>query len=574
MSDATSSSKRPIQKGDIVVAPFVGLNDKGDVFYKSRPAYVADVTNGNATVVYMSSSPADISQRRYAGELDPIADGFGKGSFYDAGKTNVISTDFLHHDNYGKKLSETTRESIERSIVQERRDHMEARQFVKETRTAATNATTPQVAAQKTQQADTLAAKNSLGHQHFAVKPNGDVQHLTLEHGAREVGRGPKEMLEKMERLAPQRFPKQEAAPTHAPAVAKPSSAPPEGFTKVVGENGREVMLLGGKKEALRQAVEGELVKAGHSGELTADSARKIAVAAATARDGDRLAVTPDGAHKLLTAAEKAPEGATVVDASAFRQSAKIAEAAVLRDLQPGEPAKAPIGEVVTPLGKDAPAVQAAAKAQELLEPMMQKAAQATAELGERAGGAAAVADGVAKVSEAVKEVGNAAEPGISPAASAPGATPELQQGAHNPTGGPAGTAPSHAQNDMGVEIASTIVRDLVAREMRASGQPDFQLTAAESKAIAQELRNAGPGDQLVVEPKGDIYLMFGQGGTTPEAPRGAVVLDADAIRDNAGISRSTEAQKSMEQQQTAKAEAKREEPSQRAERSEMSSTM
>jgi hypothetical protein len=79
-------------------------------------------------------------------------------------------------------------------------------------------------------------------------------------------------------------------------------------------------------------------------------------------------------------------------------------------------------------------------------------------------------------------------------------------------------------------------------KSMQEAGNPNFKLTAAEGAILAKELAKVRPGDHLVVEKSGEIYLSLAQPGQKqPDAPKSAVVLDADALREHSGIARAPE---------------------------------
>ena len=82
----------------------------------------------------------------------------------------------------------------------------------------------------------------------------------------------------------------------------------------------------------------------------------------------------------------------------------------------------------------------------------------------------------------------------------------------------------------------------VLSNEMRDAGRAPLGLSPAEATLLAKELSNVKPGDQLVVEKNGDMYVSVASAtGQHDAIPKSATVLDADALRDVASISLSAE---------------------------------
>jgi hypothetical protein len=131
------------------------------------------------------------------------------------------------------------------------------------------------------------------------------------------------------------------------------------------------------------------------------------------------------------------------------------------------------------------------------------------------------------KISNLVSEVGEKS-----------GLFPAVQKWAENATG------------------SSKLQQELRA-ELKGAGLGDISLSKGEIAHLQKELAQAKPGDHLVVEKNGDMYISKpdAQGRHDP-APKDAAVLDADALRANARIAQAPDMAKAQKV-----AEAKQEAP-------------
>jgi hypothetical protein len=72
---------------------------------------------------------------------------------------------------------------------------------------------------------------------------------------------------------------------------------------------------------------------------------------------------------------------------------------------------------------------------------------------------------------------------------------------------------------------------------LKAAGHEGAPLSAQEAQTVADELRHVQPGDALAIEKNGNIHLVPA-GTQAPKFPEGATHVDAEALREAAGIAR------------------------------------
>jgi hypothetical protein len=565
MSSALDS-KPAIKPGDIVHGPFASPNKEG-TYSKHRVAYVSEVTNGEAKLVYVSASGKSTDGMRFTGELSKDRDGLKKDSFWDASQTTTVSTDFLIRQNVNLP-PETIRE-IQHGIQAEKHAFDESRHTIHRMRESGADAAAGQI-----------AEKTEANHRHVRIDREGNVRVLTAENGWKHHGRVYPESLAEMKRDA--------VKSGHAPATldnvkkldAEPSRlavkavAPASDKIQVIKDNGKEAMLGPKAKEQIREAFHGKLTNAGHAGNLPdANEIKKIAISIAGAREGERIAVTAAGTHLLLAKDMPHPPGATVLDAVALRTAAKIAESTLVRGLAgphvsgvQGVMAAAaffdnasgralsasPFGKAVAYIGEESGAFNAAMKVQNAVEPLLVKAGNALSEAAQKSGVTAFVGEQLAKQAALVERLQKAT--GLDTVlktveALATTGKDRLETAIRNNVHGPDNplrqgyaTTTANVPDKASQQDAVRQVQVQMDKGMHEAGNSTFKLTAAEGAVLAKELAKVRPGDQLIVEKVGDIYLSLAQPGQKPaDAPKSAVVFDADALRENAGIIRATE---------------------------------
>jgi hypothetical protein len=500
-----------------------------------------------------SKAEKDRSALRYTGDLDAKLDGLREQSFYDAGRTTKISTDSLILKS--SHIRDEVKVEIEHAINRERMDMRTALAQVQDLRLKAANATSPLMATAYTNQANTLAAKAESEHSHVRIKPDGSVHHQTLEKGWRHHGQVEPKLLAEMQRDA-------------ARYVAKPEpvvhAKPADDRLVVVNEEGK-LRLLGPKTvEQLKDSLHGELTKAGHTGALPdKDEVKKMAAAVANAHPGEHIAVTDAGKHHVVPKGAPHPTGATVLEAGALRESAKIAESALVRKLAGPEMSvldgamaattffdnasghalsAGVVGRALGSAGESSGAFGAIMKAQETLEPVLAKAEKTLADAADKSGLTAFVGEQLAKAERLGHEIGadkvvakvsEIAEAGVSKLESV------IRENVHGPDNPVHRSAPAH---EAGAVEPAARVQEQLHQSMLEAGKPGVKLTAEEGAHLARELANVQPGDHLVVEKNGEIYLALGpQEKGAPDFPKSATVFDADAMRENAGIASNLE---------------------------------
>jgi len=575
----TPKAKPTYKQGDVVHAPFASPNAEG-TYSKHRTAYVAEVRDGNATLVYFSASGKSLDGMRYTGELNKDLEGLRKNSFWDAGQTTTVPTEYLTKQS--AQLRPETQAAIEASITKERTEFKNAQLMIDGMRKngSFTNA-------------DALAAKTEATHRHVRIDHAGNVFNKTIDDKWSHHGRVlPETMAEMKKDAARYQAPVPEKAQAQqAQAQAPKAPDPNEGKLVIVKENGSTALLGPAAKEQLRSAFHGELDKAGHSGTMPdALEIKKIAISVAGAQPGERIAVTAAGAHQLLHRDTPNPPGATVLDAAALRVSAKIAESAVMRTAAGPVPnaiqgvaaaagffdnasghalSKGPLGDAIAFAGEKSGAFHAVMKAEEALSPVLARAGAAISEAAEKSGVTAFVAEQVATQTAAAQRF--AQETGLDKVL----ATAEnlaatgkdkletlIRDNVHGPdnparmvaemTGAAGAKAPEAS------DIVSQVQRQLNSG-MQEAGLPPVNLNSTEAAALAKELTAVKPGDQLVVEKGGTVYLTLGGNGERgADVPKTATVLDADALRQNSGIARATDfAQQKPEQLEQVKEQAR-----------------
>lgn len=583
MTDKSTPTKVVFAKGDIVEAPFAHDNGGGVVFSKHRPAYVAGLDNGDAQLVYISSSPSTLERTRYGGKIELFENGLTSPSYWDAGRTTTVSTEHLKRESI--KLPEQVREEIELSIAREKKDLMDAREKVRSFREQASQAVTPSYAAEKSALASHTATKTHVVHQHVRISQNGDVKRLSFDRKWEHAGKVLPETLEIMQRRVSHPAPASATSPT-----ANAERHPADEKITVINDKGKEALLGPKSKEHLREAIHSELGKAGHAAEAmpAAADVKKISIALAGARHGEMLVVTAQGAGHLVPKGGAYPVGATALDAIALRTSAKIAESAFVRgiagpqaegfkgvmaatvffDNASGHALSAgPLGQAIGYLGDKSGAFAVTMKAQELLEPLMDKASKTVAELAEKSGVTAVLSDQLAKqasnVESLLKSTGldtvlKSAEQFVT---TGKGQLETLisdnVHGPDNPAHKTAEGVPVKSPERVGAHAPAEQVHLNLSKGMQEAGNGTFKLTAAESAHLAKELRHVRPGDLLVVEKSGEMYLsVVTPGQKQPSTSPNAVLFDADALRENSGIARTPALDKPAPPQQHAAAES------------------
>lgn len=541
--------KPTYKKGDIVDAPFASPNPEG-TYSKRRSAYVTDVTNGEATLVYVSSSKKDRDGMGYTGNLDKNSTGLKYDSFYDASQTTKISTDSLIIQK--SKLSPETIREIEDAITRERKDLRDIQAQVQDFRSKAANAQSPVYAADYTKRADALATKAEAEHRHVRIDQSGKVSHKTLEQGWKHHGEVTPQLKHEIQRDAARYVAKPDP-------VAAPSKIADDRH-QVVNQEGK-LKLLGPKTvDQLRDSFHGELTKAGHSGALPdPKEVKNMAASVANAQVGERIAVTANGAHHVLAKGAPIPHGSTVMDAAALRASAKIAESALVKTLSgphvrvfegvmsagvffdnaSGHALSGSLaGKAVGQLGEKSGAFYAVMKTSEALEPVIAKAEKVIGDAADKAGVTAFVGEQLAKADKFSREVGaDKVMAQVSEVATA--SVSKLETIIRENVHGPDNPLRKESTPDTMMAAPGARVQEQLNQGMQEAGKTALKLSAEEGASLAKELANVKPGDRLVVEKSGEIYLAVGpqeKGGA--DFPKSATVFDADALRENAGIAK------------------------------------
>lgn len=539
--------KPTYKKGDIVNAPFASPNQDG-TYSKRRSAYITDVTGNEATLVYISKSDKSRDGMPYTGDLDRKSTGLQFDSFYDASQTTKAPIDTFIRQS--AKLSPEMIAEIESAITRERKDFRDAAAQVFDLREKAANAQSPAYAADYTKRANAIAAKTEAEHRHVRIDSEGRVAQRTIELGWKPHGNVTPIIAQEMKALAA----RYEAKPTPSPAPIT------DDRHQVVTAEGKGKLLGPKTVEHLRETFHCELKKAGHCGEMPdTKEVKNMATSVANAQVGERIAVSANGTHQLLPKDAPGPNGSTVLDATELRAVAKIAESPLVRRLggAPGAAFEGAMaagvffdnasghalsgslaGKAIGQLGESSGAFEAIMKTQQALEPMLAKAEKVVSDAAEKHGVTAFVEQQLAKVETLGREIGadkvidkmgQAASAGVSKLETL------IRENVHGPDNPLRQAAP-------GLATPGNRIEEQLRQGMEEAGKPNFKLSSAESTSLAKELAHVQPGDRLVVEKSGEIYLAVGpQDKGVQDFPKSATVFDADALRENAGIAKVAE---------------------------------
>lgn len=545
--------KPTYKKGDIVNAPFASPNQDG-TYSKRRSAYITDVVGNEATLVYISKSDKSRDGMPYTGDLDKRSTGLQFDSFYDASQTTKAPTDTFIKQS--AKLSPDMMAEVENAINRERKDFRDAAAKVLEFREKAANAQTPEYAADYNKRANALAAKTEAEHRHVRIDSEGRVSQRTIEQGWKHHGNVTPIIAQEMKALAA----RYEAKPIMAPATLQVADdrhhvVTPEGKGKLLGPK---------TVEHIKEAFHCELKKAGHCGTLPdSKEVKNMATSVANAQVGERIAVDANGAHQVLGKGAAAPSGSTVMDAAELRTSAKIAESALVRRIGglPGAAFEGVMaagvffdnasghalsgsmaGKAIGRIGEATGAFEAVLKTQQALEPLVAKAEKAISDVADKSGATAFIGQTLARAERLSQETGaDKIIDKVGQAASAGVAKLEtlIRENVHGPDNPLRQALPAL---DSSMTSPGARVQEQLRQGMEEAGKPGLKLSSEEGASLAKELAYVQPGDRLVVEKSGEIYLAVGpQGKGGTDFPQSATVFDADALRENAGIAKVAE---------------------------------
>jgi hypothetical protein len=540
--------KPSYKKGDIVNAPFASPNQDG-TYSKRRTAYITDVVGNEATLVYISKSEKSRDGMPYTGDLDKRSTGLQHDSFYDASQTTKAPTDtFLKQS---AKLSPDMIAEIESAITRERKDFRDAAAKVLEFREKSANAESPAYAADYAKRANALAAKAESEHRHVRIDSEGRVAQRTIEQGWKAHGNVTPTIAQEMKALAARYEVK---APT---ALEKPT----DDRHHVVNPDGKGKLLGPKTVEHLKETFHCELNKAGHCGTLPdTKEVKSMATSVANAQIGERIAVSASGTHHVLGKEAPIPHGSTVMDAAALRASAKIAESALVKGLA-GPQAKvfegvmaagvffdnasghalsgSLAGKAIGKLGESSGAFEVIMKTQQAVEPVLAKAEKAVLDAADKHGVTAFVGEQLARAErvshdigadKVIAKVGDVASAGVSKLETL------IRENVHGPDNPASRQVPAH---DAMLATPGARVQEQLLQGMQEAGKQPLKLSSEEGASLAKELAHVQPGDRLIVEKSGEVYLAVGpEGKGAQDFPKSATVFDADAMRENAGIAK------------------------------------